>query len=254
MPKIIKAVIVEDDVRHQTELMEMLVLSSFNIEILATCSNVRTATQAVLKYLPDLVFLDIELENGENGFDFLRNIENPKFGLILTTAALQISRMDVEVADKICCVRHLFKPFSLSDVESKLLDFAENSILNALRVSGLRKNILENNNMKVIAIGNNVIAIDEVVYIESNGELSNFYIKQPMNTLKRIVGDSRIGNYERILTQWNFIRTHKKFMVNIKHILKVDLKNYQRGITVYGEVSLAVARERRKEIGEILSK
>ncbi len=254
MPKTIKAIIVEDDVQHQAELMEMLELSSFNIEILATCTNVNTASQAVLKYLPDLVFLDIELENRENGFDIIRSIENPKFGIILTTAAAQINRSDIQVADKICCIRHLFKPFTLEEVESKLLDFAENAKLNELKTAGLRKNMLEAINNKVICIGNKVVLIEDLLYIQSDGEICHFYLLEHTNTVTKLVANNRLGHYVKILELWNFIQSHKQFLVNLKHILNFYSNGHEGTLIVRGNKKIPISRERMPNIKRVIKK
>lgn len=254
MIKTIKAIIIEDDIQHKRDLIEMLKFSSFNVEVVAFCTNVTSATEAILKYSPDLIFLDIELENGENGFDVIRSIENPKFGIILTTAATQINRADMQVADKICCIRHLFKPFSLEEVESKLLDFVENAKLNELKTLGLRKNILETINNKIICVGNKVVLIQDVLYIQADSELCHFYLLEHTDTVTKLIAKNRLGYYVKILELWNFILSHRKYLVNIKHILNFTQKDHEGTLVLSGNIKLPVSRERMPDIKRVIKK
>ena len=69
----IKALLVEDEEQSRQLLKTLLSKNCPNIEVVATAANVKEASEAVQKYQPDLVFLDITMPDG-TGFDLLEKI------------------------------------------------------------------------------------------------------------------------------------------------------------------------------------
>jgi two-component system LytT family response regulator len=68
--------------------------------------------------------------------------------------------------------------------------------------------------------GFRVIDIGDIVYCEAKANYTNFHIQgQPTLLVSR-----PIHEYDSILSDCNFIRIHKSFLVNLKHI-----REYLRG-------------------------
>lgn len=79
----IKAIIIEDEVKAAELLSEMIREIEPEIQIIDTCSDLSSAVKSIKKNAPDLVFLDVELPvyNGLQLLNFL-NPEEIKFRII----------------------------------------------------------------------------------------------------------------------------------------------------------------------------
>ena len=81
----IKAIIVDDELGARESLSKMVEKNCKNIEIVAKADSMISAYDAISKHQPDLVFLDIEMPNG-NAFDLLEKFKEIDFDIIFTTA------------------------------------------------------------------------------------------------------------------------------------------------------------------------
>ena len=120
----IKSIIVEDDPNYSKSLIELLNSVDEPIEVLATCSNIREAQIAIDKYRPELLFLDIELEGEETGFDLLRRFEKLDFAVIFTTQYNNTS--NAINAIRLCALDFLPKPILQKELCDSLKRFIEN--------------------------------------------------------------------------------------------------------------------------------
>src|SRR5688500_6344246 len=81
----IKVVIVEDEPKSRQALEFLLSEFFSNIEIVGTGDSVTSAIEAIKKCQPDLVFLDIEIQEG-TGFQVIEAFQDVFFEVIFTTA------------------------------------------------------------------------------------------------------------------------------------------------------------------------
>ena len=82
----IKAIIIDDEINAQSLLEKTLdryFPNKFNI--VEKCISVDEGVQAIKKYEPDLVFLDIQMPE-KNGFELFKHFEVINFEVIFTTA------------------------------------------------------------------------------------------------------------------------------------------------------------------------
>ena len=80
-----KAIIVDDEPKARENLQILLQDFVEGVEVVALSQNIAEATQAVKRHLPDVVFLDIQLQR-ETGFDLLTTLKDINFEVIFTTA------------------------------------------------------------------------------------------------------------------------------------------------------------------------
>ena len=82
----IKAIIIEDEL-HAREFLEGLIERYFSDKIMlfASCKNIAEGILSIEKFKPDVVFLDINMNN-ESGFDLLNQIPKIEFEIIFTKA------------------------------------------------------------------------------------------------------------------------------------------------------------------------
>jgi len=79
-----KAIIVDDE-PYCCETIATLLEDNDEVEIVTECYNGIDALEAIRKYNPGLVFLDVEMPK-MNGFEMLQQLPSVNFEIIFTTS------------------------------------------------------------------------------------------------------------------------------------------------------------------------
>lgn len=104
-------IVIIDDESDKRKTLSLLIHRLFpkNRFEIHLCDSVKTGAEAINKYLPDLVFLDIEMPE-QSGFDLFQSVDKDTFDLVFTTA---FSEYMEESVNEIGCFGYLLKPISL---------------------------------------------------------------------------------------------------------------------------------------------
>lgn len=151
----------------------------------------------------DLIFLDINMPN-MNGIELIQEMEEMPL-VIFTTAYPEFAISGYELN----AVDYLLKPFSF--------DRFTKAVTKASELYTLRQNSVttpaENYLMIRVEYSTVRIEIEDIDYIEGLKD----YIKIYTNNGKNYVTKSSMKNISERLPQ-NFVRAHKSYIVNIKHV------------------------------------
>ncbi|MBL0331318.1 MAG: response regulator [Chlorobiota bacterium] len=111
----LNVVIIDDESSARNVLSNLLIKNFQFIEIVTIAVNCQSGIDSIIKYNPELVFLDIEMPDG-TGFDVLNKTKFLKFDTILTTAYEQYSNLihDYSIID------YLLKPIIVSELRSSI--------------------------------------------------------------------------------------------------------------------------------------
>jgi two-component system LytT family response regulator len=114
----VKAVIIDDE-ENFTSSLEILIKKNFpNIIISGTATNVKDGVALINKTMPNLVFLDIHLPDG-NGFDLLETTKFNSYEVIFTTSFSEYAVRAFEVS----AVHYLLKPIELPKLKEAINRF-----------------------------------------------------------------------------------------------------------------------------------
>ncbi|MEP6701297.1 MAG: LytTR family DNA-binding domain-containing protein [Bacteroidota bacterium] len=221
--KKIKTIIVDDEPRGVTSLQKLLQLNCSEVEVISCCNNAAEATEQLVHLHPQLVFLDIAMPE-TNGFELLRNLPVINFEIIFVTAHNNYMTQ----AFHFSAVDYLLKP-----VDDDLLieavkragkriedrtggEHIETFLYNIRHKGGSQKMKLCIPSLK----GFQVVEIQDIIYCEASSNYTNFHFANRA----AICASKPIHEYEELLSDCNFVRIHKSFMVNLEHI-----KEYIRG-------------------------
>lgn len=109
--KILRAVVVEDEIHNLELMLHFIEKYCPHVETVGQGQNKKEAVKAIDSLKPDLIFLDIRLED-ETGFEVLEAIEHNNFQVIFVTAydeyALQAFRHHA--------VDYLLKPLQIDEL------------------------------------------------------------------------------------------------------------------------------------------
>lgn len=200
-----KVVIVEDEINALEALKGILFLLKKQVEIVGEFPSVKESAKYLSKNTVDILFLDIELEDG-NSFDLLKQLDELNSEIIFTTA---FSNHSLE-AIKANALDYILKPIIPEEL-STAIDKAIVRIKN----KELLKQVSFDTKILTIRSSNNLhrIPMSEIILITADGSYTKIKTDD-----KEILASKNIKYFEDILKEWNFIRPHQSYLVNLKHI------------------------------------
>lgn len=221
-----KVVIVDDDPRAVERLKEILSPYS-DLEIVADANNAATALEAVTTHQPQLLFLDIDLPDG-NGFDLincLQQSENPPYIVMYTafydrysTVGKPFSRGEHD---------YLLKPIDTLELDKTIQRFryAKAPGRHEASIHTLGSSNNDSENKIVVALTKvtseiRVLHISDIGYFFYNSKRKLWEAVTRDNTivtLKKTTSATDILNYSSKL-----IQTHQSFIVNIDYVMLIS--------------------------------
>ncbi len=246
-----KTIIIDDEAKARKTIMEILKYSDEDIEIVAEADGVETGFEAIMKYKPELVLLDINMPDG-SGFDLLKKLPSIGFKLIFITAfeqfaikAFEFSALDyiLKPIDPIKLINSVNKAKNL--VEKENLSLKLNALFSNISAQGQKAKKL------VLHTDRNIHIVDtkDIIRCESDAGYTKIFL---VNN-KKIVVSKNLKYFEELLTEFGFFRSHQSHLINnnyIDHFTKTD-----GGYIVMKEGAKIPLAQRKKEIFfKILSK
>ncbi len=247
----ITALIIDDEQRSQDLLKKTIEKYCPDVKVMAIGSSVDEAVNLIHTYNPDLVFLDIEMPNG-NGFTLFDKIKNITFAVIFTTAFEEYAIK----AFRISALDYLTKPIDFRDLQEAVnkLKHKQKILLNEQRITLLLENISNRTNeFNKIALpindGYTLINMSDIVYCEADGNYTYVHLLNG----DRIVSSKILKLIEALLPSQTFYRIHKSCLVNL-NLIKTYSKKDGNSVTMQTGKTLDVAERNKKEFLETLLK
>ncbi len=260
----IRVLLVDDEEPSLWVLREFLKKNQ-SIEIVAECSDGKSAVSAIRKHLPDVVFLDIQM-TGMSGFDVIDEIGIDDMPEIVFATAFR--RHAVE-AFKMHAFDYLVKPISrkrVNETVSRLLDkFAKEKGFQTkeklgrllaeprlLALIGREDTPDENREVDRIAIElqGKIIQLlcKDIDWIESQQQ----YVKLHSQG-KSYLYTTTLASLENVLGE-KFLRIHRRHIVNCSAITEIkSLGNGRLELTLRDKATLHVSRRKKSALRIILN-
>lgn len=211
-----QAIIVEDKTYIRKGLLNLLELIDTDVKVVGECESVKEAVIVAKACKPELVFLDINLTDG-NAFDFLEQTKHLNFKVIFITAYEEFALK----ALKMGAVDYLLKPVDVEELKIALDKVKQLSVTEQKEQINVAKQVWNNQEDKLILSLQDsfqVVDLNELMYCESDKGYTTFYC----NEGKKHLVSKTLKEFEERLTKVNFTRPHQSFMVNLKFIDKYD--------------------------------
>lgn len=210
----LKVIIIDDEESGRTTLRNFLRDYCPGVEVAAEAEGVVSGIGQIVLNKPDLVFLDIQMQDG-TGFDLLEKLPERNFQVVFVTSfnhyAIQAFRFSA--AD------YLLKPVDpdqlIEAVEKARQALSKNEITTKLDVLVSNINKLEKLALPAMD-GIRFVRIDDVVRCESDDNYTTVFMKSG----EKIVVSKTLKEYERMLEDLQFFRVHKSHLVNLKYVEK----------------------------------
>ena len=214
----IKAVIIDDIERSRTSLADDLARYCPDITIVGEASSVKTGVEAIRKHKPDVVFLDIQLEDG-NGFNILEQVGKTDFKVIFTTGSDEYGIKAV----KFSALDYLLKPIDPDELIAAVNKLKETTKEEPADIKDNLSVLIENlrninNSTKRIALNSadrvHVVNVPDIIRCESQRNYTLFYLKDN----KQILVTRTLKEFEDMLQDSGFIRIHHSHLINISYL------------------------------------
>ena len=240
----IRTVLVDDETDSIRVLQKLLEKYCPQVAVVGTAEGVETALAVIQGTRPDLLFLDIEMMQG-NAFDLLNQLRPLTFQVIFVTAFDNYAIR----AFKYSAVDYLLKPVDIDELVTAVDRVAERS---------QQKNIIDQmqvflDNMGTFNLATQKMAVptvDGLIFINLKEvvrlEAKSSYTQILMENGEVVTATRTIKDYEDILPEGLFCRIHNSHIINLQ---KIEKYNKGRGgyVTLEDGSTIEVASRRRQE-------
>lgn len=243
METFIKVVIVDDD---QDSIMALgLLLKEYfdDLILLGTANEISDGKELILTQKPDLVFLDIEMPRG-TGFDLLESIPERNFEVVFTTG-----HNDYAIkAIKYSAIDYLLKPVNIDELlkaVNKVRESKKKSLELSVKYLALFENLKTKYPKKLALFTTDSIEyvnVDDVIHIEAQGSYSFVHV---VNSSKVTVLKN-MKEFQDMLDEKCFFRTHNSHIINLRHVLRFNMK--QGGSIEMSDGMLIPIARRKKDV------
>jgi two-component system, LytTR family, response regulator len=246
----LRALIIDDEAMA-CDLLEYLIVNH-----VPAITSIKKATSAskgltlIQSFNPEIIFLDIHMPF-MNGFELLNSISHQHFSVIFTTAFNKYA---------ITAIRFSALDYLLKPVDAEELTQAVNRYLKQraekVQVKELYRNFIDNlylkekKQFKLALTANSGIRLadpSEIVHCVGINNYTQFHL-----TDASVITVSRtIKEFEELLADHGFIRSHKSHLVNVQFIK--EIKN-EHVILLKDGQSIEISRRRQRDVWEALRK
>lgn len=253
----LKALIVDDEEFARKNLAMLIEEFCPDVELIGEASGKQQAIDIIESSSPDVVFLDIRMPSGAEGFELLDEVEHKNFLVVFVTAfkdyAIQAFNANA--------VYYLLKPIDIDDLllaverlkETKKLftESPENLPVYYHTLRNLADQLLRNKPNGRIAIshtkGLKIIEDATIVHLEASGNCTTIYF----NDGTRYLDTRTLKVYEGILNPKKFYRTHKSHIINLNLLVEYVNDDGHFAVLKNG-LRIPVARNRVTEFTRLI--
>jgi two-component system LytT family response regulator len=238
----LKSILIDDEVNNVELMSNLIRLYGGNVSIVATADSVGSGYEKIMEHKPDVVFLDVEMQDG-TGFDLLTRLGTIDFKVIFVTAHEQYA-ID---AFRFCALDYLLKPVAPAQLIAALekaqqainktdQDAQLKALLNNLSQQAARKKKMVFKTLERIYTVN----INEIIRMESDGSYTSVYLTDG----KKILVSRLLKEFDVLLSAEGFLRVHQSHLVNMEFVFCFEK---QQNHIVMQDESIVPVSSRKKE-------
>jgi len=217
----IKTIIIEDEAYIRKGLVSFIEQLDKGIDIIGECESVQEAITVVKACKPDLIFLDIHLQDG-NAFEFLEKTDQLDYCIIFITAYAEHALPALKKG----AIDYILKPVDLDELSEAIDKALANIALKTSQKTAINQvpNTKKNKEKLVLRLqdGLQIIDLQELRYCKSDKGYTTFYLTNNRSFL----ASRPIKDFEQQLPTDLFVRTHQSYCVNLNFIDKYDKNGY----------------------------
>ncbi|HNW52164.1 MAG TPA: LytTR family DNA-binding domain-containing protein [Prolixibacteraceae bacterium] len=237
----IRTVLIDDEVECRMATRLMILKYCPELEIVGEADGVSSGLEAIERLNPDLVMLDIQMQDG-TGFEFIVKLEHIPFSVIFITSYDQFALKAFQYS----ALDYLLKPLE-AEMLIRAVHKATHAHLQQMVKKQVELHLLSQKSKQRLALptleGLEFINMDEIVYCESDSNYTTFHL----NYNRKLMVSKTMKEYEELFPEETFMRIHKSYIVNLLFVSKY-LKGDGGDVVLSDGTLLPVARLRKERL------
>jgi len=221
-----KALIIDDEKHARENLAGLLERHCPQVDVAAIGTGVQEGLALVEKLNPELVFLDVEMQDG-TGFDLLKNLTTITFKVVFVTAHNHFALQAI----KWSALDFLLKPVDPEELISAVSRFE--------KTTGQKDQIdlllQEKPKREKIALptsdGLIFVKVKEIVRLEADGCYTHFHTRDKQS----LMVSRTMKEYIEMLPEETFFRVHKSHYINLEYLQKYSNRDGGTAILENGD-------------------
>ena len=216
----IKAVIIDDVPEARISLKEDISTYCDNIEIIGEAEGVVSGAQIIRETNPDVVFLDIQMNDG-SGFDLLEILPDQKPKVIFTTASDEYAIR----AFRFSAIDYLLKPIDPDELVAATEKLQNGAIDEEPSLELLKEKMRSDKPFRKLALHTldkiHIKDLSDIVRCESSVNYTTFFF----NDQSKLLVTKTLKEFDNLLSDHNFFRVHQSHLINgeyVKEFVKGD--------------------------------
>lgn len=238
----IKALLVDDEENGRENLRGTLNTYCPEVEVIAEANSALSAIEQIQKFKPDLVFLDIEMP-GDNGFKVVEFFKSPDFQVIFVTAYDQYAIKAIRFS----ALDYILKPIDIVLLRASIDRHLEIKKEEDQRLKQFLANqqLPKANKRIALPLSDKIhfLEVSEIISCKGEGSYTNIYATKD----RKYLVSKPLIDYEDILSDYNFIRTHKSYIVNRNHITTF-IKSDGGYLLMSDRSNIPVSRRKKEDV------
>jgi len=247
-----KALIVDNEPQIRDGLKKLIQNFAHSITSIFEADGIQSGELSFEKHLPDVLFLDVELDDG-TGFELASKLAQKfKFQLVFITAH---NKYAVE-AFKLSAIDFLLKPIDPEDlaraVNKAKANLREHNLKEQIQVLQESLSSISSGQKKIVLRDSESIyfvKVSEIIRCEADGPYTLFYL----NHGQKVTISKCLKEYESMLEPFGFVRIHHSHIVNSSCVLRFD-KTEGGYLVLDNNEKIPVSNRKKEGILEILGK
>jgi len=218
--------------------------------LVGQADGVKTGFEAIQRYHPDLVLLDIRMKDG-TGFDLLEQLENFDFKIIFVTAYDEYAIRAI----KFSALDYLLKPVDPEELKTAIENagaITRKEIKTKLdTLSGNLKTDDQEKKKIILKTMDNIylVRVKDIVHIDGDGRYSLIWLESG----EKVMVSATLKHYQEMLEGSGFFRVHKSHLINLERIYRFE-KADGGYVVLTNNAKIPVASRKKEELIDLFEK
>jgi two-component system LytT family response regulator len=244
----LSALIVDDELLARENLKILLEDFCPEVRVVGSAGDIEEGKRLILELRPQVIFLDIRMPSGAEGFDLLESIEVKDFQVIFVTAFKDYAVKALNAN----AIHYILKPIDIEDLQyavKKLVEYQESFEDEDHReayvdsINNLSKSQMQQEHPSKLTLYHNkgfkIVETKNIVRLEADSNCTSFFFADGTKYLDT----KTLKVYEDLLPNREFVRIHKSHVINLHHLKEYTSADGHIAIMKNGH-SVPVARGR----------
>lgn len=242
----IKSVVVDDETPAVNNLKLVLEKYCDGIEVVGQASSALEGIKIITEKQPEIVFLDIEMPYGD-GFKMLEGLPERSFHLVFTTAYEEyaIKAIKQRAAD------YLLKPIEIEAVmetTNRIRNHIDGPVQTIAPAPHKGYNPTTGRRLALPdKKGISYYSLNDVIWFQAEG----VYTRVGLRHNKTALVSRHLKEFEKMLSPFGFIRSHRSFLVNLDHVKEMQWSDGTH-LIMSDNKRVEIARRTLQEIKDLM--